>query len=380
MRLPKVIILAAYFILPGRTGQAPCVQDASRQQPDRSYEVINLGHLTGCDETFAQAINNRGVVVGYSYKHIPPGHGNAVVGRAFVWDYGEDERFREIRPLRTLSGDYSHACAINARGDIVGDAERLERTGLGTLDTVQYFSPVLWLGRPGGYSGDDVPLALSKAGGTAFGINNKREIIGNDGRPFLWRAKKRTGLNVPKGSRLVAINDRGEVIGYTYSGGTMPLDEERYEHAFLWRDGKRTDLKSLGGKYCACAAINNQSVIVGWARTEAGNRHACLWKAGGISDLGTLGGRSSEAVAVDSAGVVAGYSLDGTDRVRACLWQDGKIVDLNTLLPPNSGWVLYRATGINEKGQIIGEGEYLDSGTSGFLLTPTTADDKKDDE
>ena len=43
------------------------------------------------------------------------------------------------------------------------------------------------------------------------------------------------------------------------------------------------------------------------------------------------------------------------------------MVDLNTLIPPDSGWVLYEATGINDAGQIVGSG---DQGY--FLLTPMT--------
>ncbi len=43
--------------------------------------------------------------------------------------------------------------------------------------------------------------------------------------------------------------------------------------------------------------------------------------------------------------------------------------DLNTVLPPGSGWVLERATGISDAGQIVGVGT-LDGATRGFLLTP----------
>jgi probable HAF family extracellular repeat protein len=43
--------------------------------------------------------------------------------------------------------------------------------------------------------------------------------------------------------------------------------------------------------------------------------------------------------------------------------------DLNNLLPPNSGWELTQALGINDKGQIVGYGTH-DGQIRAFLLTP----------
>jgi hypothetical protein len=44
--------------------------------------------------------------------------------------------------------------------------------------------------------------------------------------------------------------------------------------------------------------------------------------------------------------------------------------DLNDLLPPNSGWVLTEANGINDAGQIIGTGIGPDGQQRGFLMEP----------
>jgi hypothetical protein len=43
--------------------------------------------------------------------------------------------------------------------------------------------------------------------------------------------------------------------------------------------------------------------------------------------------------------------------------------DLNSLLEPNSGWILRDAQGINEKGQIVGFGEF-EGESRAYLLTP----------
>ena len=44
--------------------------------------------------------------------------------------------------------------------------------------------------------------------------------------------------------------------------------------------------------------------------------------------------------------------------------------DLNDLIPPQAGWVLHTARGINDKEQIVGLGRCPSSAARGFLLTP----------
>jgi|GEM_PF-1382351 len=46
-------------------------------------------------------------------------------------------------------------------------------------------------------------------------------------------------------------------------------------------------------------------------------------------------------------------------------------LDLNSLLPPNSGWILTSATGINDAGQIVGYGINPQGKYSGYELTPS---------
>jgi probable HAF family extracellular repeat protein len=45
--------------------------------------------------------------------------------------------------------------------------------------------------------------------------------------------------------------------------------------------------------------------------------------------------------------------------------------DLNSLIPAGSGWVLNDAYGINERGQIVGDGT-INGQSLAFLLTPAT--------
>jgi probable HAF family extracellular repeat protein len=92
-----------------------------------------------------------------------------------------------------------------------------------------------------------------------------------------------------------------------------------------------------------------------------------------MRDLGTLGSgplASSSATDVNDAGAVVGTTTVGNGSATvAFLYRDGKMTDLNTLLPPGSGWRLTSAAGINNRGQIVGEGINPAGETHGYLLT-----------
>jgi hypothetical protein len=49
--------------------------------------------------------------------------------------------------------------------------------------------------------------------------------------------------------------------------------------------------------------------------------------------------------------------------------ENGKMWNLNSLITPNSGWVLYIATAINERGEIVGQGKFQGHFRA-FLLRP----------
>src|SRR3990172_2867667 len=57
-------------------------------------------------------------------------------------------------------------------------------------------------------------------------------------------------------SYAVAINELGQVVGYSY------IASEEY-HAFLWENGAMTDLGTLGGNFSQAVAINERGQVVG---------------------------------------------------------------------------------------------------------------------
>jgi probable HAF family extracellular repeat protein len=138
-------------------------------------------------------------------------------------------------------------------------------------------------------------------------------------------------------------------------------------HAFLYQNGKLSDLHpavSFGGVWSEALGINDQGDIVGASETAAGDcYHSFLFRASDhtVIDLHSIvqaGRCSSRANAVNGKGEIVGSRMSGRGAFRAFLYSNGEAADLNRLIPPNSGWVLQTATGINDQGQIVGFGQY----------------------
>jgi len=68
--------------------------------------------------------------------------------------------------------------------------------------------------------------------------------------------------------------------------------------------------------------------------------------------------------------VASGVLSKGSDD-RAIVWRHDTTMDLNKLVRGSAGWVLQEATGVNNKGQIVGIGHFQNT-THAFLLTPFT--------
>jgi probable HAF family extracellular repeat protein len=151
-------------------------------------------------------------------------------------------------------------------------------------------------------------------------------------------------------SRAVAVNDRGQVVGYSGLEGSKAWPPPP-QHAFLWQNGRMIDLGTLGGADSSAVAINNRGQVIGYSETRHHAQHAFLWQSGRMIDLGTLGGADSSAVAINNRGQIVGNAYDSnTDSHQAFLWQNGRITGLGTLGVSGSS----RADGINDRGEIVG--------------------------
>ena len=313
---------------------------------------VNLGTVHG-NYTWAgmivrstDAINNAGQIVGMTYQG-----GNGSYG--FLWQSGK------MTDLGSLGGNETEAEAINNSGQVVGDSttsnginhafiwQNGKMTDLGTLGGVNR-------------SNSPDPNYGDAAGATA--INSAGQVIGwsyvnsSTEHAFIWQNGKMTDLGTQSGfanSIAEAVNDSGQVVGsLTTNSGIFP----GAEHAFIWQNGHMTDLGTLGGATSSVVAIDNAGQVIGNSTTNTGVTHAFIWQNGHMTDLGLLPGfTNSVATAMNSSGQVVGNTSAGATR-HAFIWQNANMTDLGTL-PGFTGSV---AAAINSSGEVVG---YLTTGT-----------------
>jgi len=152
-------------------------------------------------------------------------------------------------------------------------------------------------------------------------------------------------------SQANAINNSGQIVGYTDAAGNVP-------HAVVWTNISNSpiDLGTLGGSNSDASAINNSGQIAGVAQTTSNVAlHAAFWANSASSpiDLGTLGGDTSQANAINASGQIVGQSYTAGDtNQHAAYWagSSSSPIDLGTL-----GGVYSYAYGINDSGQIVGQ-------------------------
>jgi probable HAF family extracellular repeat protein len=131
--------------------------------------------------------------------------------------------------------------------------------------------------------------------------------------------------SVPAHPQITDINDKGQAVGsLLYTPPSTGATPDRAA-ALLWQNGKPNLLTGLGHQIEGASDINNRGQIVGYSQ---GSTEGLAW-----------------------------------------LWKDGKTYDLNHRIPAGSGWILRKATAINERGQIMGTGTSRGKPRA-FLLTP----------
>lgn len=319
------------------------------------YTVTDLDTIGGSWWIVAHAVNNAGQVVGAYPTDTWP----ASYGRAYVWENGT------MTDLGTLGGRVSRATDINEAGVIGGYAYGEGHPQHAVLwERIDDQWTIVDLGTPGGITGLGQALNESKelAG---FG---QADPTGGD-RAFVYHDGIMTALDTLGGphSYGFGVNESTDVVGEAAMAGGQTRAVIWYKTGDEWII---TELGTFGGSRSVALAIGTSGQIVGWAYLPGDvAARAVLWDDGSMQDLGTLGGPSSVAYGVNAAGDVVGYAHTAGGEEHAFLWQDGVMTDLNDLISPDTGFVLERATDINDLGQIVGRGHVGDD-MHAFLLTP----------
>jgi probable HAF family extracellular repeat protein len=241
------------------------------------------------------------------------------------------------------------------------------------------------------YTNFDDPDAVGIDGSTfARGVNNDGQVVGyySDGtrfHGFLYSAGTYVTLDDPAGGAFgqtnpEGINANGQIVGW--------FNDRSSDHAFLYSDGSYTTLKDLGTVNTFAVDINLSGQIVGYYQDGTLNgglvNHGFLYTGGTYIRLddpfannpsvssGTANG--TVATGMNDKGQIVGYYYDSNERGHGFLYSHGSYTTLDDPLGTNGTF----ATDINDKGQIVGY--YYDNlhNQHGFLYDGrnyTTLDD-----
>lgn len=314
----------------------------------QSYRITDLGTFSGGTVSQGDAINTVGQVAGYARFSNYNAH-------AILFSGGRLQDLGAIPP----ESNFSVGQAINTEGAIVGYT--VVTAGFKQHATLWSQGAVHDLGT---LAGGDLSQAngindLGTIAGFSNGNNN-----GAEPHAVIWpKSGPIQDLGTLPGgyySQGLAINIEGEVAGYSNNAhGNW--------QAIVWTEANGMQpLPFLNKLYSASAnAINDRGDVAGGSGSDA-----VLWqKSNGYKSaesLGTLSGQGwSSAFAINNFDEVVGWS-----GYIAFIWtRSSGMQDLNKLIPANSGWQLLAAYGINDLGQITGQGN-INGQSHGFLLTP----------
>jgi len=224
--------------------------------------------------------------------------------------------------------------------------------------------------------------ALGGAGGSssAYGISSNGKVTGSSStatssvfHAFVWANGVMTDIGALPATQGVpspqafavgtAVNDSGQVTGYSYTDFLHSSRPRDSAHAFLYSSGVMTDITTTFGQGYA---INNAGQVVGtFLRVDGGasaGMHPFIYQNGMLTDLspGVTSGDSElgsgGADAINDAGDVVGSLFDSSKSpaVRAFLYSNGTTTDLSQPIPPAQCCSAFdHGASINNAGQVL---------------------------
>lgn len=331
--------------------------DPSTQIPP-AYEITDLGvpanHLMG----EAISINDKGQVVGYLTEG-PEQNENY---RAFLWENGS------FTLLGIPSGQkYSIAFDINNKGQIAGGSAAVApNVSAGWIWESGKFTPIkipdlpfqtLYMNVEGiNESGEIVGIAYGSAGGEVRYFRRSFE-----GSYATITTERSGGSPVPKRTD---INEVGNIV---YS----PADPNGMNSPRIWRrNGEIVSLLPANDASSRPAITEDDFVVGNSYFNETSSGKAAYWEPGKSREqLFPTSTEPSTVTDTNNGRLIVGYRGFGATSIPFIVKPGQPSVSLNDRIPANTEWVLLRANGINQKGQIVGVGRRQGQ-LRGFVLSP----------
>lgn len=362
---PYSLLLTLVFTSTGAYAQLLAPSQAigiSTAEPSVRYQApVSLGSLSpsvALNASNGSGINNAGIIVGNSTGPVQPcPQSTCSTTQSFFWEKNQ---------LQAVAG----ADTPDFNGFLKDINDKNESVGFSIADFSQnaYAKPFMYK------NGTIIKLphfSTASPGSVPYSINTAGKIIGvsnNAGSELavLWAngtIKSLGTLPSDNTSRGLGINDLDVGVGSSSNGTTT--------RAVRW--SPNGDIASLHAPHMLQSqanAINNKNTVVGKASFNGSPFTAVpvLWRDDG-SYIQLNGNLAGEALGINSENRVVGTSTGSSGNQTAFLWDNGKFYDLNSLIPANTGWVLIRATAINDKGEITGTGNY-NGHTRAFVISP----------
>jgi probable HAF family extracellular repeat protein len=370
------LALLAALAIPVQTTAQEAQQEGKPHH--HKYRLIDLGTFGGPQGFINPSgnggpyINNEGDTVANAQTVIPvPPNSSLCVPGQNVY-HALRRHGRQITDLGALppsDQNCSFALGINDKGEIAGQSENgvidpllglIEVRGVvwkdGKIVDLGTFggnhSAAMSINNQGqvaGFALNAIPDPLSIYGVFFFGSTNSTQTRG-----FLWQNGKKRDLGTLGGPDTFAVfvNARGQVSGGSYTNSIPNPTGLATIDPFLWENGRMIDVGTLGGTFGLPFSPNNRGQLTGFSDLAGDTAaHPFFWDRATLTDLGTLGGTNGAGNWLNDAGEVVGQAdLAGDQAHHAFLWKNGRMKDLGVL----PGDMCSSAFAINSLSQIVG--------------------------
>ena len=210
---------------------------------------------------------------------------------------------------------------------------------------------------------------LGTLGGTEsfpYAINDSGQIVGYSwmagdagGHSFLYSNGEMTDLCPLNSQDVLTVGPKGINNAGQIASGVI-VDDVYSPAIYDIRTGEITVLGSFGGFTSygfngVATSINSSGQTVGYSYLDNMNRHAFLYVNGVMSDIGSFGGYS-QATAINDLGTIVGFASDPYDGVaHAFLYTNGVMTDIDPVGNSDFSVSESYAEDINNQGQVVGK-------------------------